>query len=226
MMTTVKFIKKNGLCVGCGVCAQKEIDENKAIAKDSYMLVDRIEIVDEKFDDIVEFADIGDFQDTSVKFYSSGIFVRLGFSVAVHCEPDILLVGEMGNHIDRLRTGDSVAFRISFDAVREIGSMRILVVLYRSDGLHLTSTISQSDGLRFKNIKGHVVGALGFPSFSFNPGRYVVAFIIEDRGERLYRDPRFLFEVQHENPCLGLLNPEHIWDIRVEQDGDYVPADH
>lgn len=51
--------------------------------------------VNKKFGAIVEFADIGDFLDTPVKFYSSGMFVRLGFSVAVHCELDILLVDEV-----------------------------------------------------------------------------------------------------------------------------------
>lgn len=54
----------------------------------------RVQIA-KKFDEIVEFAGIGQFLDTPVKKYSSGMYVRLAFSVAAHMEPDILLVDEV-----------------------------------------------------------------------------------------------------------------------------------
>lgn len=51
--------------------------------------------IERYFDDIVDFSGIGDFIDTQVKFYSSGMYIRLAFSVAVHVDPDILLVDEV-----------------------------------------------------------------------------------------------------------------------------------
>jgi lipopolysaccharide transport system ATP-binding protein len=54
----------------------------------------RVEI-DRKFDEIVAFAEIEKFLDTSVKRYSSGMYMRLAFSVAAHLEPEILLVDEV-----------------------------------------------------------------------------------------------------------------------------------
>jgi ABC-2 type transport system ATP-binding protein len=50
---------------------------------------------DRVFDDIVAFAELGEFMDNQTKFYSSGMLVRLGFAVAVHVEPDILLIDEV-----------------------------------------------------------------------------------------------------------------------------------
>lgn len=50
---------------------------------------------DERFDEILEFSEIGDFIDTEVKHYSSGMYARLGFAVAVHTELDVLLVDEI-----------------------------------------------------------------------------------------------------------------------------------
>lgn len=55
----------------------------------------RREEIQERFDRIVEFAGIGDYLDTPVKRYSSGMYARLGFSVAAHVDPEILLVDEV-----------------------------------------------------------------------------------------------------------------------------------
>ncbi|QWW20287.1 ABC transporter ATP-binding protein [Schaalia sp. 19OD2882] len=53
------------------------------------------EQIEDAFDQIAAFSEIGDFIDTEVKFYSSGMFLRLAFSVAVHTDPDIFLVDEI-----------------------------------------------------------------------------------------------------------------------------------
>jgi ABC-type polysaccharide/polyol phosphate transport system ATPase subunit len=49
----------------------------------------------ERYDAIVEFADLAPFMDTPVKFYSTGMYARLGFAVAAHVDPDVLLVDEV-----------------------------------------------------------------------------------------------------------------------------------
>ena len=51
--------------------------------------------MDAAVDGIIDFSDIGDFIDAPVKILSSGMYVRLGFSVAVHVEPEILLIDEV-----------------------------------------------------------------------------------------------------------------------------------
>jgi hypothetical protein len=70
--------------------------------------------LDERFDGIVDFAEVGPFIDTPVKFYSSGMQLRLGFAVAVASEPEIFLVDEV------LAVGD-LAFQLKcFKRMEEI----------------------------------------------------------------------------------------------------------
>ena len=70
--------------------------------------------IDERFEEIVEFSGIRDFIDQPVKTYSSGMYVRLAFSVATSVDPDILVVDEA------LSVGDGEFARKSFDRIRSM----------------------------------------------------------------------------------------------------------
>jgi ABC-2 type transport system ATP-binding protein len=77
-----------------------------------------------QFDAIVEFSGIDQFLDTEVKFYSSGMFLRLAFAVAVHTDPDVFLVDEI------LAVGDEPFQRKCLDRIRQLSSEgRTLVVV-------------------------------------------------------------------------------------------------
>ncbi len=81
------------------------------------------EETEEKFDDILTFSGIGDFIDTQVKFYSSGMYVRLAFSVAVHTDPDLLLVDEV------LAVGDEAFQRKCLDKIRSFQAEGRTIIL-------------------------------------------------------------------------------------------------
>lgn len=92
--------------------------------------------IDEKFDDIVNFAEILEFIDTPVKHYSSGMYMRLGFSIATHINPDILLVDEI------LAVGDIGFQKKCLNKMRSFHEQGITIVII-SHALDLISNFCQ-----------------------------------------------------------------------------------
>ena len=90
--------------------------------------------IEKRFDDIVAFAELEDFIDNQVKFYSSGMYVRLGFAVAVNVEPDVLLVDEV------LAVGDANFQRKCMDHVKKFQREGRTIVVVS----HGTDTIRQN----------------------------------------------------------------------------------
>jgi ABC-2 type transport system ATP-binding protein len=94
----------------------------------SFLGIPRKEIA-KHFDDIVAFAELEHFIDQQVKYYSSGMYVRLGFAVAINVDPDILLVDEV------LAVGDEVFQKKCIDRVEELQTegKTILFVTHGAD---------------------------------------------------------------------------------------------
>ena len=76
-----------------------------------------------RFDDIAEFAEVGKFLDTPVKRFSSGMYVRLAFSVAAHLEPEILIVDEV------LDVGDAGFQKRCFGKMKDVANSGRTVLL-------------------------------------------------------------------------------------------------
>lgn len=117
-----------------------------------------------RFDDIVDFAGIGNFLDTPVKRYSSGMYARLGFAIAAHIDPQIMLVDEVlavGDYafqqrcyarMDELRLQGTALILVShnMEAIRRVCEKGL--VMYRGEDIfHGTSAeavVAYSDALR------------------------------------------------------------------------------
>jgi lipopolysaccharide transport system ATP-binding protein len=79
--------------------------------------------MDRLFDDIVSFSELERFIDVPVKHYSSGMYMRLGFSVAMHLQPEILLVDEI------LAVGDQAFQRRCLDRINEMKRQKVTILL-------------------------------------------------------------------------------------------------
>ncbi len=98
--------------------------------------------IDRKFDEIVAFSEIERFLDTPVKHYSSGMYMRLAFSVAAHLQPEILIVDEV------LAVGDVGFQRKCLKKMRDIGESGRTVLFVSHDMQAITRLCSRVVWLR------------------------------------------------------------------------------
>jgi ABC-2 type transport system ATP-binding protein len=109
--------------IGIGVGFNAELTGRENVFTNARLLGMSEAEVRRKYDSIVDFSEIEGFLDTPVKFYSSGMFLRLAFAVAIHTEPEVLVLDEI------LAVGD-LAFQLKcMDRMREIQAAGTTIVI-------------------------------------------------------------------------------------------------
>jgi ABC-type polysaccharide/polyol phosphate transport system ATPase subunit len=115
--------------IGLGVGFEDELSGRENVIVNGMVLGLSAEQVSQRFHSIVDFAELWDFIDTPVKFYSSGMKLRLGFAVVAHVDPTVLLVDEI------LAVGD-VGFQLKCFAQLRSFRERGAVILVVSHAMH------------------------------------------------------------------------------------------
>ncbi|WP_079435496.1 ABC transporter ATP-binding protein [Zoogloea sp. LCSB751] len=113
-----------------------------------------------RFDEIVAFSGIGDFIDQPVKTYSSGMYVRLAFSIATSIEPDILVIDEA------LSVGDGEFARKSFDRIMQLRDKGATILFCSHSMYHIEAICSHA--LWLERGKVRMEGAPGKVTQAFN----------------------------------------------------------
>ena len=102
--------------------------------------------IEDAYDSIVDFSEIPDFMETEVKFYSSGMFLRLAFAVAVHSDPEVFLIDEI------LAVGDEPFQRKCLDEIRGLSDQGKTLVIVSHD-LNMVSDLCERGVLLERGVK-------------------------------------------------------------------------
>ena len=152
--------------------------------------------IDKKFDDMVAFAEIEKFLNTPVKRYSSGMYMRLAFSVAAHLDPEILLVDEV------LAVGDAI-FQTKCLAKMSSVTQQGRTVLFVSHNMGAVSSICQR-GLVLDEgsivFQGPIQEAIQFYEGEIFQKKYVGKPIVDRKDRKGTGDVRLVdFHIENEN---------------------------
>ena len=127
---TVKVHGRISALIELGAGFHPEISGRENVAINGIMLGLTRRELEARFDEIVAFAELEDFIDAPVKTYSSGMYMRLGFAVAIHVDPDVLLIDEV------LAVGDESFTRKCLDKIAEFRRRgRTILLVTHSLGL-------------------------------------------------------------------------------------------
>jgi ABC-type polysaccharide/polyol phosphate transport system ATPase subunit len=127
---TIDVAGRISALIELGAGFHPEISGRENVAINGIMLGLSRREVEERYDEIVDFAELREFIDAPVKTYSSGMYMRLGFAVAIHVDPDVLLIDEV------LAVGDEAFTRKCLDKIGEFRRKgRTILLVSHSLGL-------------------------------------------------------------------------------------------
>ena len=145
--------------------------------------------IDAKMEDIIEFSEVRDFIDTPVKRYSSGMYVKLAFSVAAHLDSEIMIMDEV------LAVGDMAFQKKCLDKMRSAATVQGKTVLYVSHNMNTIRQLCDRCVVLDKGriiFDGDVEEAIGIYMGSHNASEYATYFDFRETP-RKYQFGRHLF---------------------------------
>src|SRR3989441_740365 len=151
--------------------------------------------VDERFDAIVAFSGVEQFIDTQIKRYSSGMRLRLGFAVAAHLEPDVLIVdevlavGDAGfqkkclDAMEGLRSGDKLIIRFHYHAKKTVRYPSFGFRIFTNMGTLITETGNVVHGVDVPRVEpGNGYIDVEIESLNLLPAQYYLSLWITELG--------------------------------------------
>ena len=124
---TVRIAGRVAPCIELGVGFNPELSAHENVALNGVMMGLTPREATARFDDVIEFAELGEFTEMKLKNYSSGMLVRLGFSLMTHVDADVLLIDEV------LAVGDASFQQKCFDAFARLHGEGRTIVLVTHD---------------------------------------------------------------------------------------------